>query len=220
MRKPRARGGSRFVNNFLDIAARLARHDRKNYCTFQEERSMEPTATKTTLVQRARHELIEYIVISAYLYICFGALILYKATVLRAHGIEYEAFGLALVKALVLGKFILIANTLRFGELSGVSRPMLKILCKTLFFGLLLVVLSVAEEAIVGLIHGRTTRESLGEIADGSLPQALAIGLLMMLILIPFFAFREISARLGEGNLMRLLTARAIATLPNQDRKS
>ena len=172
---------------------------------------MEPTAAKITLAQRARHELIEYIVISAYLYICFGALILYKASVLRAHGIEYEVYGLALVKALVLGKFILVANTLRFGELRGVDRPILKILSKTLLFGLLLVVLSVAEEAIVGLIHGRTIRESLGEIADGYLPQALAIGLLMMLILIPYFAFREISARLGEGNLMKLLIARAAA---------
>jgi hypothetical protein len=211
MRKPGARGGSRFVNNFLDIAIRLARHYRSNYGVFQEERSMETTATKITLIQRARRELIEYIVIAAYLYICLGALILYKATVLRAHGIEYEALGLALVKALVLGKFILIANTLKFGELRGVNRPILKILSKTLFFGLLLVVLSVGEEVIVGLIHGRTTRESLGEIADGYLPQAFAIGLLMMLILIPYFAFREISARLGEGNLMKLLIARATA---------
>ena len=172
---------------------------------------MEPTATKITLIQRARRELIEYIVIAAYLYICLGALILYKATVLRAHGIEYEALGLALVKALILGKFILIANALRFGELRGVNRPILKILSKTLCFGLLLVVLSVGEEVIVGLIHGRTTRESLGEIADGYLPQAFAIGLLMMLILIPYVAFREISARLGEGNLMKLLIARAAA---------
>jgi hypothetical protein len=211
MRKPGARGGSHFVNNFLDIALRLARHYRSNYGVFQEERSMEPTAAKTTLIQRARRELIEYIVIAAYLYICFGALILYKASVLRAQGIEYEAYGLALVKALVLGKFILIANTLKFGDLREVSRPILKILSKTLLFGLLLVVLSVAEEAIVGLIHGRTIQESLGEIADGYLPQALAIGLLMMLILIPYFAFREISARLGEGNLMKLLIARATA---------
>src|ERR1700730_17737656 len=123
MRKQGARGGSHFVNNFLDIAVRLARHGISNYGAFQEERSMEPTATKITVVRWARHELIEYIVIAAYLYICFSALILYKATILRAHGIEYEAFGLALVTALILGKFILIANTFKFGELSGVSRP-------------------------------------------------------------------------------------------------
>jgi hypothetical protein len=211
MQKPGARGGSRFVNNFLDIAVRLARHGRSNYGAFQEERSMEPTATKITVVRWARHELIEYIVIAAYLYICFSALILYKATILRAHGIEYEALGLALIKALVLGKFIVIANTLRLGDLSGVDRPILKILSKTLCFGLLLVMLSVGEEVIVGLIHGHTTRESLGEIADGYLPQAFAVGLLMMLILIPYIAFREISARLGEGNLVKLLIARATA---------
>jgi hypothetical protein len=68
------------------------------------ESTVASTATKATLAQRARHELIEYFVIAAYLYVCFGVLIFYKATILRGHGVEFEAFGIALVKALILGQ--------------------------------------------------------------------------------------------------------------------
>jgi hypothetical protein len=63
---------------------------------------------KATLFQRARHELAEYLVIVAYLFVCFGSLLFYKSAILRNDGIEFAAFGLALVKALILGKFILV----------------------------------------------------------------------------------------------------------------
>jgi hypothetical protein len=61
---------------------------------------------KATLAQRARHELVEYLAISAYLFVCFGSLLFYKSAILRNDGIEFTAFSLALVKALILGKFI------------------------------------------------------------------------------------------------------------------
>src|SRR5580698_8656796 len=58
----------------------------------------EPLAPKPTLSQRLRKELIEYLIISAYLYACFGALIFYKATVLQTGGIAFAASGVAIVK--------------------------------------------------------------------------------------------------------------------------
>src|SRR5471030_787605 len=116
---------------------------------------MEPkAATKITLAQRARHELIEYLIIAAYLYVCFGAIIFFKASVLHGRGVAFEAMGLALAKALILGKFILIAQTLKFGERRKLDRPILEILRKALFFLLLVIVLTVTEEVILGLFHG------------------------------------------------------------------
>jgi hypothetical protein len=170
---------------------------------------MEPvTATKATLAQRARHETIEYFAISAYLYVCFAAIIFFKASVLHSRGVAFEAMGIALAKALILGKFILIAHTLKFGERSKMDRPILEILRKALLFLLLLIVLTVTEEVIVGLFHGKATMTSIGDIADGYLPEAFAIGVLMLLILIPYFAFREIGATLGDGKLLKILTER------------
>jgi hypothetical protein len=42
---------------------------------------------------RLRGELIRYAVVSSYLYVCFGAIILYKATILRAHHIDFPSSG-------------------------------------------------------------------------------------------------------------------------------
>jgi hypothetical protein len=66
----------------------------------------------------------------------------------------------------------------------------------------------VIEEIAVGLFRGRQAQDVLREIAGGTLPQVLATSLLILLIMLPYFAFREISASLGEGKLMQLLFER------------
>jgi hypothetical protein len=163
-----------------------------------------------TLSQRLRHELTEYLVISAYLYVCFGSVIFYKAAILRGHGIEFTSlFGLALVKALVLGKFILILQALRIGESRNRADALLAGILKTSFlFVVFLIALSVIEEMIVGYFHGKAGREVLGEMAGGTLTEAFAVAILMLLILIPYFAFRGVAFRLGDGALWKLLTDR------------
>ena len=69
-------------------------------------------AKRASLARRARDELIEYLAIAGYLAVCFGALLFYKATILQSQGVDTTRIGLAIVKALILGKFVLI----RFGE--------------------------------------------------------------------------------------------------------
>ena len=62
--------------------------------------------TKATLSQRAMHELKELVLISLYLFVVLGAVILIKTAVLRDQGIEFTPWGIAIVKAVVLAKFI------------------------------------------------------------------------------------------------------------------
>ncbi|MFY9626525.1 MAG: DUF4339 domain-containing protein [Methylocystis sp.] len=165
-------------------------------------------AEHASLAQRARRELIEYLGISAYLYVCFGALIFYKATILHSEGIAFAPLGIAIVKALILGKFILVLRALKIGERGTGGIPLARMIKKSLLFALLLMVLTVIEELIVGYFHGRESREILHEIAGGTLSQAFAVAMLLFLILIPYFAFQEITARLGEGKLSKLLAER------------
>ena len=58
-------------------------------------------------------------------------------------------------------------------------------------FTIFLITLTVIEELIVGHLHGKESHEILAEMAGGTLPQALSVGVLMFLIMVPFFAFRE-----------------------------
>jgi GYF domain 2 len=177
--------------------------------TYDRTEPDEPS-TALTLSQWLRHELTEYLLISAYLYVCFGSVIFYKAAILRGHGIEFTSlFGVALVKALVLGKFILVMQALRIGERGNRADALLTGILKTsVLFVVLLVALSVIEEIIVGYFHGKASREALSEIAGGTLTEAFAVGALMLLILIPYFAFRGVALHLGDGVLWKLFTER------------
>jgi hypothetical protein len=163
-------------------------------------------AHHASLAERAREELIAYAVIAAYLYVCFGALILYKTAVLSHAGVSYAPLGLAAIKALVLGKFLLLLQGARVGEsVARKSRPIAAIAWQALLLAALLVILTVIEELIVGTIHGKPPMAIMSELADGSLMEAAVTSLLMVLVLTPYLAMREINSELGDGVLLRLL---------------
>ncbi|WP_192179880.1 hypothetical protein [Mesorhizobium amorphae] len=85
------------------------------------------------------------------------------------------------------------------------SRIVYVIAYKALLYLILLLVLSVVEEVIVGLVHRRTSAASLAEFGGYKLPQTLVTSLIMLLILIPYLASRELNVALGEGRLWTLL---------------
>jgi hypothetical protein len=66
-------------------------------------------------------------------------------------------------------------------------------------FLILLVVLTIIEEAVVGLFHDWSIAATLGDLFSARLKETLAGCLIMLLVLIPFFAFRVLSEALGEG---------------------
>jgi hypothetical protein len=171
--------------------------------------SSTPSATAPlTLAQKAKRELIRYLIISTYLYVCFGALLFYKAAILHSVGIPYTDFGLALAKALILGKFMLLAETFNFGGRAKGGRLAVHILIKSLLFAGLLILLSFFEEVIVGFFHGKKALDVALNFGGGTLPQALATAFLMVLIMVPYFAFSEISSSMGKGVLERILFER------------
>ncbi len=152
-----------------------------------------------TLAQRARHELIAYLTICAYLLIWFSALLFYKATVLGSVGVAFAPFGFAAIKALILGKFILVLEALRLGDKrTGGGILIVEILQRALLFTVALIVLNLIEELAVGYFHGRAAKEVLREIGGGSLSQVFASAILMFLVLIPYLAFRRLASTYGE----------------------
>jgi hypothetical protein len=150
-------------------------------------------------------ELRQYAEISAYLYICFGALLFYKLAILHGHGVSYAPYGMAAIKALVLGKFIILGHMAGLGERYGKRRAVSVIAYKSFIFLGMLLALSVMEEAVVGLFHGQSVAASLAAFLGGSLLQVLATCLIMLLILIPYFAYGELGEVLGEARLRQLL---------------
>lgn len=162
-----------------------------------------PSTAKPTLLHRVRDELAAFLLVSAYLFVWFSSLLFYKAAILRSHGVDFAPLGLAIVKALILGKFILVLEALRVGDRNGGAILALSIVRKTLLFTALLVVMSIVEDLLVGMFHGRSAGEVLREIGGGSVAEALASAILLCLVLLPYFAFRRLVPAGGElGDLL------------------
>ena len=159
---------------------------------------------KATLHQRAIRELKEFAIFAVYFYITLGSVILLKTAVLRAQGIEFAPWGIAVVKAAVLAKFMLLGNAMKIGEGTNTNPLIWPTLHKAFVFLVLLIVMTIIEEAVLGMFHHQSVAASLGELVGPRLEETIAGFLIMLLVLIPFFAFRALGEALGEGELPRL----------------
>jgi len=164
---------------------------------------------KGSIKQRLMAEMRTYLVISLYLWVCFSALLLYKAVVLGADNVQFLPIGTAAIKALIIGKFILIGKAMNIGEAVRHTVLLHRILWKSLATLLLLMVFTFLEELVGGLLHGESSGEIFVAMLDRSWLERLAPDAIMLLVLIPMIAFEEIDEKLGKGRLKRLLFDRS-----------
>ena len=181
---------------------------------------------KDKVKQVAYHQFKEFLVVFLYLWLIFALFDLHKEIILARHHVEFTSFGFAFINALALGKVMLVAKEMNLAD-HFKERPLIyPTILKSLVFALLLVLFKIVEEVVVHLVKGHTFEESLAAFGDHEAQTALTAGLLMFVMLIPFFAFAELSRHFGEGRLVRLFlhsrhnwladeTAKDSATLPS-----
>ena len=158
---------------------------------------------KAGLRERFVHELEQYVLVSLFLFFFFGSFTLYRRLVLAEYEIGYLDYGWALIKALVLGKVILIGEILHVGERFQNRPLLLSTLWKTLMFGLLILAFGVLERVVGALLHHRPIAEEF-QLTGSQGYELLARTNLEIVALIPLFAFRELGRVLGEGKLQAL----------------
>jgi hypothetical protein len=159
------------------------------------------TEAGASLKTKLREEMIKYGVVSLYLFVCFGVLQWYKAALLESVGVHYLPVGVAVVKALVVGKFLLIGDAVS-ARLQGQAGSLLGRTAKRVAVLLVvLALLTVAEEFVVGWIHGQSAVAVREELRARSLLEMATEISLMGLILLPLVAAAELSAALGPGVL-------------------
>ena len=150
-------------------------------------------------------EMRELAILATYLFICFTALLAYKAALLKAYGVSFAPWVLAAIKALVSAKFLLIGRVLGLGDGLAKKYPLIiSTVYRSLTFLVVLVFLSAGEEVILGHLRGESVAESLAGLAGGTIWQVIATSFIVLLILIPWFAFRALGEVIGDGTLVRL----------------
>ncbi len=155
--------------------------------------------------ERIKDEMRKYALISAYLYVCFAVLLLYDTVVTSTSAATPVPWGVAIVKALVLGKFVLIGDALSIGSRANAHPLLHRIVWKSLAMLLLLVVFKCLEEIIVGWVHGHSLGQVLAEFSERSWIQNVAPLLLMLLILIPLLGAMEIYRTVGPDRLKQIM---------------
>lgn len=162
----------------------------------------------TSTKQRIKSEMVEYLMISAYLLVCFSILILYENSVRQGEGNSLLSFSTAVVKALIIGKFVLIGKALRVGERAKPRVLLYRIVWKSVCMLIVLLIFVSIEEITVGLVHGREVSQVVGEFVAKSWVEKLAPSLLMLLILIPLITYEEVDKALGKGKIQSMLLER------------
>ena len=158
-----------------------------------------------SLKEKTLYEFKRYWIISLYLIIFLGCFNLYRRLILSGVGIDdVTSYGWKLVEALVLAKIILIGEALHIGERNERARLIVPVLRKSLLFGLFIVFFNVLERVVMGMIHKESWEDIVRHVFEYGPNEMLARTVVMMVALVPFFAFIELERILGPGKLTGL----------------
>ena len=171
---------------------------------------MSQVGKSESLGERVRTEVREFAILGTYLYVCFTALAFFKAAILHAEGIDFAPWIFAAIKAAISAKFMLIGRALHIGE--GLKKYPLIIptFYKSFAFVILVSVLTILEEILMGYLHGRSIMDAMADIGGGTRDQRIATSFILLLIFVPYFAFRSLGDVIGDKVLLRLYFERRV----------
>jgi hypothetical protein len=147
---------------------------------------------------RIRDELISYWLIVLYMAVFFGVFTSYRRLLLAHYGVSYEDYGVSIIRALVLGKVVLVAEALRLGRGFEGQPLLVPTLYKTLLFTVCVAVFDIVEGLARGLIGGLGPMGAVDEVMGRFGYEWLARALVIFFAFIPFFAVRELRRVLGD----------------------
>ena len=154
---------------------------------------------KKGLKQTILHELIRYWLIVLYMTIFFGAVASYRRLLLAHYGISYEDYGIAVIRALVLAKVVLVAETLRIGRGYEEKPLIVPTLYKTFLFTVCVAVFDVAEGLVRAFIGGLGSIEAVYDVVNRFNYEWLSRALVVFFAFLPLFAVGELRRVLGKG---------------------
>lgn len=165
-------------------------------------------AKKESLRDKAASELRELVVLTAYLWLCFGAIIFLKDAILEANGVVALPLGFAAIKAVVCAKFVMIGRLMPVAARRTGERLIVAILRRSLSLLVILIALTLVEQIMLAMIHGQPLAEAMASLGGGTAYQMVATIAIMLLILVPYVAFEGLDEALGKGTMRRLLLER------------
>ena len=170
---------------------------------------MEPNEKPAGLKARAMEELRLFWIITLYLWVFLGSFTVYRRLITDETGVPYLHYGIALVEALIIAKVILIGHLFTFSRRFEDWPLIVPALYKSIVFGLLVALFGVAEHVIEGWFHHEGLFGGLRNITDQGAYELGARAVMIIVCLVPFFAFAEIGRVLGAHKLMAMFFSKS-----------
>lgn len=160
--------------------------------------------SKPSIRERLREEATSFAIIALYLFVCFAIVSYLKFSLLEVQGVAFTPWAFALIKALIIAKFMLVARAFeRRGTIE--ARPLIvPTITKAAFAFMVVLALLVVEELVVGRIHGKGFAQSWNEMGGVTTHEKIATALIVLLVMVPIFAFRALGDVIGLQTLGRL----------------
>ncbi|MBS0220078.1 MAG: hypothetical protein JSR91_04975 [Proteobacteria bacterium] len=157
------------------------------------------------LAARGIDEFRRFLLMFVYLWVVFGLFVLNEAVILGKADVSFIPQGFAFINAAILAKVMLVAESLKLGRRFDHLPMIYPITYKSALFAIVFIAFHVLEETAVGMLAGRSAAASVPVIGGGTWIGLGCVWAIMAVSLLPFFALREISQILGEGQLWSLM---------------
>jgi len=151
-----------------------------------------------------------------YLWVLLGLFAVHRSIVLNEENLFYHQ-GFAVINAFLLAKVVLTADIFHAADKFNDKPLIYPIVFKSIVFSTILISFYLTEETLLGMWHGNTFAQSIPALGGGSLEGILSVGVIMIFVLMPFFALREIARDIGGGDkLYELFFVRRTKYAPQQ----
>jgi hypothetical protein len=154
--------------------------------------------------------------IFAYLWVLLALFSIHKSIVLNEQNLIYHQ-GFAFINAGILAKVMVTAEIFNVADNLKHKPLIYPIMFKSAIFSAILMSFYIIEETLIGMWYGTTAMESIPDIGEGSLKGILVVG---FVVLMPFFALKELGRSIGDDNLYELFFVRRAKSIPLQPEAS
>ena len=172
------------------------------------------TSSHKDLKAKVLHELKLFWIIALYLLLLMGSFDIYRRLILAEYGVAYWSYGFKAVEALVVAKVILLGEAMGLGRRYERRPLIISVMAKSVVFAIFIVLFSILEHIVEALFHKAGWSEAVHSVVARGTDEMAARVLVLVVALVPFFAFLELSRVLGPGRLSALFFGHALANEP------
>jgi hypothetical protein len=166
------------------------------------------SSTKTHaegIKEKLEGEAKKALALTAYFGTWFCALTFLAVTNTEGHPLTFSLFGLALIKAGLCAKFMLIAQAIFPIKVNKTHGIIKSLFLESLFYIFVVLGLNYIEAGVEGLMHGKNFIEAMSSFGQKNPLHVLAMTIVYWLIVWPYLVLVGLRLALGEDTTVNIL---------------